>query len=225
MGLFTKVKNIFREAADNAEKSLADTQRDGRYAIEDSKKEVQKLTTNIAELRAQTIQMERDLKVAEGKVVTMTNMATKAAQAGDAANAKLALQEKNTYQGTVNTLAKQIDQNNALYQNLLNQREQFTASIEQAKSNLANLTVREQSAKLRKNIANQSMGLAATDALSELKRLEEQVSQAEAEAEATEEIAGLDRPVEDQLEQLYGDGSGSGSVDDELAALMASVKK
>ncbi|KKK62059.1 hypothetical protein LCGC14_3008140, partial [marine sediment metagenome] len=57
--LFSGLKNLLRQKRDEAAEAIADPVRDGKFAIEDSKAELAKLRTSIAQFSGTIKQQER----------------------------------------------------------------------------------------------------------------------------------------------------------------------
>jgi phage shock protein A len=222
MSIWKKLQNIVHQQADTAEKALADTRRDGKYAIEDAKKQLSEFTEKIAAMRAQTNKMKRDLNELELNRDKMDSVSKKAAQAGNRDDARSALEEKAALQKRITVLESQIAQNDNLYKQLLAQREMQTRKVRNADSNLATLAARKDAADMRAAMAKTAEGFGGSDALSVLDDLEAEVEEAEATAEAHEELAGMDCAPQTLAEKY---DAGAGDVDAELEALMADEKK
>jgi phage shock protein A len=214
-GLLKKLRNMFRQQVDKVDKSLADTARDGKYAIEDANKEIAVFTEQISNIRKEILLMEKKLKAAESNVEKMSRIAEKAVDSGNDADASSALTQKNLSMKEVIEYKRQVEKSNAIYQQLLKDRKARQAKIDRAQMNMSTLSARQSAAKMRESAAKVRAGFEGSDALSALDELEESVEKDEASAEAFEEIAGMDNSSED-LEEKYSIDT---SVEDELAAL------
>jgi len=218
MKIWKRIRNIFKQQIDNADAALADTTRDGKYAIEDAKKEVQQFTTKIAELKRQTIVMQRRLKEAESNISKMQKVAEIAVESGNDMDAAAALTQKKSWEKQASEYGNQIKQNDALYQQFIRDREDRMEKIRKAETNISTLAARKDAASMRESAAKVRAGFKGSDALSVLDELEEEVLKAESEAEAFEHIAAVDTSVLG-LEEKYANINSV--VEDELAALKA----
>lgn len=224
--LFKAIGNFFRAKKNDLAQSIADPVRDGKIAIEDSQKQIQKFTEQIARLMAETKRLEKDHAAAIKEEDKYLSIARKAAEAGNEADARQALEMKKRAEERKNSFSSELEKNQTLCNQLRQQLNRARAKVADAKNNLTRLEARSNAAKLRKDFAkaasefnDNKSGLAALD------DLEKSVNADESEAEAIEELVGSEYANSgDALEEKYGSTSGT-AVDDELAALMASTKK
>jgi phage shock protein A len=221
--LLKSIGNFFRGKKDEAAKKLADPIRDGKFAIEDSKKQIADFQRKIAVLMAQTNKLEKQKATAQAEETKYQNMAVKAAQAGNEDDARKLLEEKNRHSKTVTSCTSQIEKNTSITTNLRNQLDKARTKIADAENNHASLAARKEAADIRKDMAKASSEFNADgNALAALDDLEQQVAEDEAEAEAWEDLSATENAATDLADKYSG---GSADVDAELAALMAGNKK
>ena len=224
-GLFASVKNFFRGKADQIAESMADPVRDGKLAIKDSEEQIQRFTTQIARVMAETKRLEKDKANAEKEIEKWMNIATNAATSGDADGARQALERKNSAEQKLTTFISEFDKSQLLVNKLRQDLNRAKAKVSKAKNNLSRLEARSSAASIRKEFAKaQSDFNSNSSGLSALDDLEKSVESDECEAEAYEDLVSDDLSSSGTaLEEKYG--KPNSEVDDELAALMNSVKK
>lgn len=216
--LFKAIGNVFREKRDQAAKKLADPVRDGKFAIEDSKKQIRDHTTTVAQLRAETIKSKRKLTDAQSEKKKYDRFAKKAGEAGNQDDLRAAVEKLQEWTTRCTELSSQIEKNEGVETNLRKQLDAARTKVARAEQNHTTLAARKKGAALRTSLAKASQTFADGQVgLGALDELEDAVLQEEAEAEAFEEMAapGVDKG----LEEKYGSG-GSVSTEDMMAKYM-----
>jgi phage shock protein A len=223
MASFWKMfKNTVRQKKDEAADAMADPIRDGKFAIEDSKKKLAEIQGNIAKYSAQIKKNQRNLDTEMADVKKWTNLAKKAAEAGNEDDVRKCITNKGQAQQRADNLKNIIAQDERMLNNMKTQWQQHNNKVSQAESNHSQLAVRKQMAEARKEFAKSTQGLDSDSCFAELDKLQQSVEADECEAEAFEEMA----PVNDMddMASKYG-ASGDSAVDDEVAKLMAKAQK
>jgi len=221
--LFKAIKNWIRGKRDDAASAIGDPVRDGKFAIEDSKKQIAEYRSQIAKAMAATKQIERERESAQNDVKKYGNIAKQAASMGSEKDVREAVTQKNRAKARVDQLKVDIDRNNKITDNLRMHLLRAEAKIADAENNHTILAARSEGAKARKALAQAHTEFTTGDnPLSALDELENAVNADEAEAEAIEELVGLDEDGM-TLEERYG-SSGDSNVDAEVEKLMASAK-
>ena len=151
-----------------------------------------------------------------------TNLAKKAAEAGNEADVRKMVMEKGQSQQRADNLKKMIASDEKYLAQMKSQWQANNNKVSQAESNHAQLAVRKQMAEARKEFAKGAQGLNSDSCFSELDKLEDVVTADECEAEAYEEMAPTDDLAD--MEAKYG-ASGDDAVDDEVAKMMTAAKK
>ncbi len=216
------VKNTLRARKDEAAEAMADPIRDGKYAIEDSKKKLDEIQSNIAKYSASIKKNQRQLDSEMADVKQWTNLAKKAADAGKEDNVRKCITEKGQAQARADNLKKIIKTDENYLSQMKSQWQKHNNKVSQAESNHSQLAVRKQMAEARKEFAKGSQGLNSDNCFAELDKLADSVESDECEAEALEEMAPTDSLAD--MEAEYG-SAGDGVVDDEVAKMMANAKK
>lgn len=217
--LWKSIKNTWREKKDEAAKAMADPIRDGKYAIEDSKKKLAEIQANIAKYSGSIKRNERQLVTEEADVKKWMGLAKKAADKGDEANVTKFITEKNQAQERTNNLKKLIKQDEAYLEKMKSDWQTNNNKVSKAESKHSQLAVRKQMTEARKEFAKGQAGLNSDSCFAGLDALENEVIDDECEAEALEEMTSAGDDLEKAAAQ-YG-STGDNAVDDEVAALMA----
>lgn len=223
--LFKAISNVVRGAKDDLTKKMADPVRDGKLAIADSEKQVGEFTSKIAKLVAENKRLIKQRDEAAAEVEKFTRIAQRAAEAGNEDDVRSALEMKTRSDERVVTLSAEIERSEQLTTMLRDQLGKARAKVAQAKSNLTRMTARVEGAKIRTELAKASSEFGGGKSpLSALDDLEKSVEEQESEAEAWEEMAGVEQAGSAQDLASKYDAPAS-ALDDEVAKLMAASKK
>ncbi len=218
--------NMLRGKKDELAKKMADPVRDGNIAIEDSEKHIAEFTEKIAKLVAETKRLTRQRNNAQAEVDKFTRIAQKAAEAGNEADVRAAIEAKSGAAQRLKSVDSEVKRNEQLVTNLRDQLSKARAKVAQAKTNVTSLSARMEGAKVRQELAKASSEFnSGGSPLAALNDLEKAVDTKESEAEAWEELVGSETGATmEDLEDKYDAGSSTG-VDDEVAKLMAQAKQ
>jgi phage shock protein A len=219
MKLFQALKNSFRSASDKAAESITNPVENGRFAIEDSQKQVEKYRSAIALALASNKQLERQAVAAQGTVESSQRIAAAALKANNEPDARQALENKLQAEAKVKSLQSEITKNTAMIDAQRKQLERAESKIAAAKNNQSILAARMEGAKAREGLARATSGLSTGNPLSALDDLQKAVDAAETRAEAYEDMAGVNNVP---LEEKYS--TANTSVDEEMEKLRASLK-
>ncbi len=205
-------------------KHLSDPVREGKFAIEDSKKQVKEFTQKISQLMASNKRVQREITSAQADVTKYQGFAEKSAVAGNESDCREAVKLKTEAQQQVAFLNQEIVRNQQLITTLRTNLNSARAKISTAERNMVRLSARKEGAKVRKELAMASSKFNIDEGpLSKLNDLEQAVLEEETEAEAWEELS-VQADTATSLEEKYGSGA-LPAVDDEVAKLMAVTKK
>lgn len=222
MGLLKAISRWFRGKKDKAAKALADPIRDGRFAIEDSERRVRGFQSKVARFMAVNKQLARDIDIQRREIDKWTNIARKAAAAGNQDDVVQAVEAKQRAEVVLQEKEKQHARNEEIVKQLRKQLQLAMTKVAKARSNYAQLVARHEGAQVRKELAEAAMDFGSEGPLAELDDLQKAVDAEETEAEAIEEMIGTSVGAT-SLEDKYGSSSSS-SVNDEVARLMAEAK-
>lgn len=157
----------------------------------------------------------------EALVNKRNQQAHTAAQAGNADLARRALEEKKSAEAKMAEYKTSYDQNKASADNLRLKLEEMRKQLTQMKNKRETLVARYNAAKAQTEINKAMSGFSTDSASAGMKRMEEKMLQAEAQAEASNEMASGNKSLDDEFEKL----NKNSAVEDELAALMKQYEK
>ncbi|MNO54420.1 hypothetical protein D3C76_448920 [compost metagenome] len=157
----------------------------------------------------------------EALVNKRTQQAHAAAQAGNVDLARRALEEKKAAEAKLVEYKASFDQNKASADNLRGKLDEMRKQLAQMKNKRETLVARYNAAKAQTEINKAMSGFSSDSASAGLKRMEEKMLQAEAQAEASNEMSSGNKSLDDEFEKLNKDQA----VEDELAALMKQYEK
>lgn len=222
--LFKAISNVMRGAKDDLAKTMADPVRDGKIAIADSEKQVGEFTSKIASLVAENKRLIKQRDAAAQDVEKYTRIAQMAAQAGNEADVRSSLEMKARADERVASLTVEVEKSEQLTAMLRDQLGKARAKVAQAKSNMTRMSARVEGAKIRTELAKASSEFnAGKSPLGALDDLEKAVETQESEAEAWEEMVGMESAGSaDDLASKYD--APASALDDEVAKLMAASK-
>ena len=221
MSKFLKSIGSWIRGKDNElSKNMSDPVREGKFAIEDSKKQVKDFTIKISQLIAANKRVEKELQSAQADAVKYQGFAEKAAGKGNESDCREAIRLKSEAQKQVEFLMNETAKNQQIIDTLRANLNSARAKISSAERNMISLSARKEGAKVRKELSMASSKFNINDGpLSKLNDLEKAVIEEETEAEAWDELSSqADAGM--SLEEKYGTGA-SPDVDDEVAKLMA----
>lgn len=221
-GFWKSIKNTLRQKKDEAAEKMSDPIRDGKYAIEDSKTKLAEIGSSIAKYSASIKKNQRSLDTELGDIRKFSNLAKKAAEAGNEDDVRKMIAEKSQAQQRADNLKKTIKSDEAYLAKMKSDWQKNNNKVSQAESNHSQLAVRKQMAEARKEFAKGAQGLDSDSCFAELDKLSDAVEADECEAEALEEMAPTDELAD--MEAKYG-STGDGAVDDEVAKMMAAANK
>lgn len=219
MKIFEALWRRSREADHKAAQAIdvADSEAN-RQALEDARKEIAQFENNIVKLVGSRKLKEKRIPVLQAEIQKFDGFARKAGASNDQEGLRQAVTKLQSFKTELVTLQSEITKDateEAKYRKQLDTARDLIARSQQ-KTQM--LQVKEDSARIRKSMAQATIG-SGNSALSRLGEWEKKVNQAEAEAEASEEIAADSASsVEASLEEKYGSG------DADIEALMASYQ-
>jgi len=223
--LLRSVSNWIRGKRDDAANKLKDPIRDGKFAIEDTEKQIAGFTQRVAALVAQNKRAQRQANEAEEEAAKWKNIAQRAVEAGNEDDAHSALEKKALATQRLTTLRNEIERNDALIDTLRQQLTNARAKVAQARNDHSRLSARLEGAKVRRDLANASSLFGSGDSpLDQLDDLAKSVEEEETQAEALEEMVGIGADSGQSLETKYGRGGGT-DIDTELKEMMAKARQ
>lgn len=149
--------------------------------------------------------------------------ALQALEAGNEDLARRALVDKKSVSEKADDYKAQWENAKASADNLRSKLGEMKEQFETMKNKRDTLKARAEAAKAQKQINQVMSGFGTDNAARGFERMEERVLQMEAEAEASNEIHGSSRSLDDEFKEL--NKNNTSAVDAELEALKAKLKK
>lgn len=196
-----KIFNRGRNIIDNASANLSDPAIDGKYAIIDAQEEIKDFTSEIQNVSATIFSNEKkliDLKASREKFIKIRDIAESKQNTTDVESA---VAEIKRIDKKIKERESLIKTDRDLYSSLMKQKNEYEDKITGAEDNLTILAARNKSAKLKKDLANASLGLSNSFAISEVEQISSEVEQLEAEAEAAVKMLEESKGPESLLEK------------------------
>ncbi|MCP3742993.1 PspA/IM30 family protein [Paenibacillus sp. A3M_27_13] len=139
-----------------------------------------------------------------------------AAKAQNVDLARRALEEKKSAEQKMNEFKAGYEQNKAAADNLRGKLDEMRRQLTEMKNKRETLVARYNAAKAQTEINKAMNGFSSDTATGGLKRMEEKMLQAEARAEASNEMSSKEKSLDEEFKEL----DKKSAVDDELAALL-----
>jgi len=204
---FKKARVVAFSARKAIEAAVDDPIQENRYDIEKSESQLNQYRQNLSKLIAANILLKREKADAESDVFKYTNLATKAAKAGNREDVATALGKKSLHESRAKQIAEEVVKNETLIDAINSNIANHQNNIDTAKVKSVQLETRMANVSLRDSMLNTSVD---TEGLNALNSLEEKVLAKEALSDAKSQVFSTST-----LEQKYN------VVDnDEVEALM-----
>ncbi|OMF81070.1 PspA/IM30 family protein [Paenibacillus peoriae] len=139
-----------------------------------------------------------------------------AAKAQNVDLTRRALEEKKSAEQKMNEFKAGYEQNKAAADNLRGKLDEMRRQLTEMKNKRETLVARYNAAKAQTEINKAMNGFSSDTATAGLKRMEEKMLQAEARAEASNEMSSKEKSLDEEFKEL----DKKSAVDDELAALL-----
>ncbi|WP_211750315.1 PspA/IM30 family protein [Paenibacillus sp. Marseille-Q4541] len=152
----------------------------------------------------------------EALVKKREEQAHTAAKAQNIDLARRALEEKKNAEAKLTEYKTSYDQNKASADNLRSKLDEMRKQLTEMKNKRETLVARYNAAKAQSEINKAMSGFGSDTAASGMKRMEEKMLQAEAQAEASNEMNSKEKSLDEEFENMGKDKE----VEDELAALL-----
>ncbi|MBD2296215.1 PspA/IM30 family protein [Anabaena sphaerica FACHB-251] len=217
MGLFDRIKRVVGANVNDLINKAEDPEKMLEQAILEMQEDLVQLRQGVAQAIAAQKRTEKQYNDAVNEVNKWQRNAQLALQKGDENLARQALERKKSFTDTSTALKISLDQQNVQVDGIKKNLIQLESKISEAKTKKEMLKARITAAKAQEQIGSMARGMNTSSAMAAFERMEEKVLMQEARAQSTAELVGAD--LESQFAQLE---SGS-DVDDELAALKASM--
>ena len=218
MGLFDRISRVFRANINDMVSQAEDPEKILEQAIVDMQEDLVQLRQAVAKAIAAQKRTETQYNNQVSQANQWEQRARLALQKGDEALAKQALERKKNLASAAAAIKPNLDQQTAQVQTLKRNLIGLEGKISEAKTKKDMLKSRVAAAKANEQLMSSVSTINTSGAMSAFDRMEEKVLEMEARSSAAAELSGVDATLEDQFAMLE-----AGGVDDELAALKASM--
>lgn len=217
MGIFSRMSDIFKANINDLIDRAEDPQKLMDQMVREMTDQLQEAKIQVAKAIADEKRLHQQLKQNELQSQNWESKAMLALKKGDENLAKEALKQKKSYDGLVESVKTQWEEQNGLSSKLKDNLRALETKIDEARRKKEILIARQKRAEAQKKIHDVMTGLSDKSAFANFERMERKVMEIEAQADAAVELEV--QSLDDQFKALE---AGSG-VDDELAALKAKM--
>jgi phage shock protein A len=219
MGIFKRLRDLTAASINDLLDKAEDPVKMLNQFLRDMEEDIMEAESAVAKQIAVEKKFKLQVEEAQEMVQKRQEQAVKALEQSNEDLARRALEDKKEHQIRFDEMSKQhaIAKTNA--DQLRNQLNEMKDEFNKMKNKKDLLVARAESAKAQKTINQAMSGFGTDNAAKGFDRMSEKVLQMEAEAQASGELRASNRSLDDELDKL---GGGS-VVDDELAALKASI--
>ena len=217
MGIFSRMSDIFKANINDLIDKSEDPQKLMDQMVREMTDQMQEAKIQVAKAIADEKRLHQQLKQNELQSPNWESKEMLALKKGDENLAKEALKQKKSYDGLVDSVKTQWEEQNGLSSKLKDNLRALETKIDEARRKKEILIARQKRAEAQKKIHDVMTGLSDKSAFANFERMERKVMEIEAQADAAVELEV--QSLDDQFKALE---AGSG-VDDELAALKAKM--
>lgn len=217
MGLFDRIKRVVGANLNDLVSKAEDPEKMLEQAILEMQEDLVQLRQGVAQAIAAQKRTEKQYNDAQNEINKWQRNAQLALQKGDENLARQALERKKTFTESGTALKASLEQQTVQVDSLKRNLIQLESKISEAKTKKEMLKARITAAKAQEQLEGMVRGMNTSSAMAAFERMEEKVLMQEARAQSAAELAGSD------LEHQFAALESSSDVDDELAALKASL--
>jgi phage shock protein A len=226
MGILARFKDIMASNINALLDKAEDPEKMIDQTLRNLNSDLGKVKSETAAVMAEEVRAKRELDQCVEEMKRMQNYAVKAVEAGNDEDAKQFLSKKNQLalkqeqlQATYEVAAKNAAQMRQMHDKLVSDINELESRKSVIKTKLSAAKAQERINKISSSVGD------AADSISAFERMEDKANKALDQANAMAELnASKTKESLKDLELKYGSAS-SGAVDDELAALKASMGK
>lgn len=217
MGLIDRILRVIRANLNSLVGQAEDPEKILEQAVEEMQQDLIGLRQAVAQSIATQKRTERQASQAQATAEEWYNRAQLALSKGDENLAREALTRRKSYQETSIAMQSQLSQQSGVVTKLKDNMRSLESKISEAKTKKDLYIARARSAQASQKIQEMLGNVGTGSALSAFEKMEEKVSQLEAQSEALQELGS------DDLEKRYAALEADDDIDAELAALKASI--
>ncbi|MDJ0536357.1 MAG: PspA/IM30 family protein [Xenococcaceae cyanobacterium MO_207.B15] len=217
MGLFDRLSRVVRANMNDLVSKAEDPEKVLEQAVVDMQEDLVQLRQAVARAIASQKRTEQQYNKNQQEANTWQQRAQLALSKGDESLAREALMRKKSFSDTAGTLKVQLDQQTANVDTLKRNLIALESKISEAKTKKDMLKARANAAKAQKQLQESIGSIDTSSAMSAFERMEDKVMQLEAQSQSVAELEGVG------LEQQFAALESSSGIEDELAAMKASL--
>jgi phage shock protein A len=215
MGLFSRIGTLFRSNINELINKAEDPEKMLNQVLVDMKSQLVEAKKQVAVAIADEKRIKKQLDQERAKAADWERKAMLAVKAGDDGLARAALARKADHEEIATTLEAQWESQRDAVAKLKEALRGLDSKIDEAKRKRNILVSRKKRAEAQQIINDTLASINSTGSNDTFERMEDRITQLEAESEATAELGALpESSLESQFRALE-----AGNVDDELAAL------
>ncbi|MBL0387181.1 PspA/IM30 family protein [Tumebacillus sp. ITR2] len=190
--------------------------------LRDMEEDIQDAEVAVAKQIAVEMKLKQQFEEATELVTKREQQAMMALEQGNEDLARRALVDKKSVAEKAADYKQQYQNAKVTADDLRGRLSEMKDQFEEMKNKKDTLKARHEAAKAQKQINEVMSGFGTDNAAKGFSRMEEKVLQAEAEAEASKQLHGSSRSLDDEFKNLKKNSS---DIDDELAALKSKMGK
>ncbi|KAA3597893.1 MAG: PspA/IM30 family protein [Calditrichaeota bacterium] len=221
--IFNRISDVVKANINNLVDQAEDPEKMIKQMVIEMEEAISKATNSVGVAVANEKRLERQYKQNLTLAEEWQQKAVLAIQNSRDDLAKAALEKKNNYQRAADDLLPSYEQAKTTATQLREQLRELKKKLDDAKIKRDTLIARFRAAKAKEEISASVSGIGG-DAFGGFDRFERKIEDKEAQADAAAEIAG-ESSSDSNLEKEFEALETSSVVDDELAALKASMNK
>jgi len=231
-GVFKRMFKVAESEAHSAIDKMEDPIKMTEQGIRDLKKDLENSMKALAEVKALTIRMKRDLKdkkqIAtdyERKAMLLLQKAQSGQiEAGDADRlATEALSKKENATENATRIAGDLANQEKMVSQLEGNVKKIKSQVSAWENELTTLKARAKVAQSTKKLNKQLANVDSSGTINMLEKMKDKVNEDEALAQSYGEMASLETSVDDEINKALGSGGASAATSDSLAALKAKM--
>lgn len=227
MGILTRFKDIMSSNINALLDKAEDPEKMLDQYLRNLNSDLSKVKAETASVMASEAKAKRELDTCNEEIDKMQRYAVKAVEAGNEADARQFLEKKQQLTTKQAALQQQYDTSKANAEKMQQMHDKLVKDISAMEERRDTIKAKMKVAEAQKKINKLAGGVDTGSSISAFERMEEKANRMMDEAEAE---ASLSAPETDPTEDLMAkyddtDAQAAASVDDELAALKASLGK
>lgn len=216
MGIFKRLKDLAFANINDAIDKAEDPEKMLEQFLRDMEEDILDAERAVAQQIASEKNLEQQVTSLKSLIDKRQEQAEKAIDAGNDELARKALQDKKDQTANLEAIQPSYDTAKKSADQLRAKLTEMKQEYEKMKNQKTVLQARAQAAKAQKQINQAMSGIGVDNGAKGFDRMNRKVLEMEAQAQASEELAGSNKSLDDEFAALDAD-----SVDDELAALKA----